>query len=254
MCRLIGYAGPTVTLETMLFDAPFSLRRQAHAPRHQTLGRINADGWGVGWYDPAIRPEPARYRTATPMWADIRFAEIAPLIRTGCFVAAVRNASPGSPVEETGSSPFTADDYLFTHNGYLDGFREGLGVALRHGLTERREGALLGAADSEVVFAMVLDRLDKGASLATAVTEVLGEIHDLTTGAFNFLLTDGTTMVATRDGNSLFTRSLADPAADSADAGHVIASEPYDDDPRWQPVPDRSLATIADGTLTITAL
>ncbi len=252
MCRILGYVGQPVTLDRVLYTPPFSICRQSHAPRHQVLGRINADGWGVGWYEPSIRPQPARYRTATPMWADRRFAEIAPLIRTGTAIAAVRNASPGAPIEETGSSPFVAERYLFTHNGYLDGFRDGLGVQLRHGLSERREAQLLGAADSEVVFAMILDHLDKGAGMTTAVTEVLAEIRDLTTGAFNFLLTDGDTLVATRDGNSLFSHAHLDPI--TGVTTHVVASEPWDDDETWQPVPDRSLVVVADGALSTNPL
>jgi glutamine amidotransferase len=255
MCRLLGYAGPALALDALLFTPPFSLRRQAHAPRFQEPGRINADGWGVGWYDRAIRPEPARYRTATPMWADQRFAEIAPLIHTELCIAAVRNASPGAPVEETGSSPFVSGRYLFTHNGYVDGFRQGLGVQLRRGLSERRDAGIFGAADSEVIFAMLLDRLDKGAGMDDAVAEVLGELRDLTTGRFNFLLTDGDAIVATRDGNSLFVLGGVPPAGGDGRGAVVIASEPYDDDPRWSPLADRTLTTILpDSSLTTVPL
>jgi glutamine amidotransferase len=76
MCRLIGYVGPPVLLDKLLFTPEYSLRRQSHAPRHQDPGRINADGWGVGWYDLDTRPEPARYRTPRPMWADQVFPSI----------------------------------------------------------------------------------------------------------------------------------------------------------------------------------
>ena len=256
MCRLFGYLGPAVTLDTLLYAPEHSLERQAFAPRHQVVGRINADGWGVGWYDPSIRREPARYRTATPIWADQRFKDIAPLVRAGVVVGAVRNASPGAPVEETGSSPFVAGPYLFTHNGFVSGFREGLGVQLRRGLSERRDAGILGAADSEVVFAMVLDRLDKGLPMVDALGEVTAELLDLTTGCFNFLLTDGDTIVATRVGNSLF-GVAHDRSTGSGTVGTsiVIASEPWDDDPGWAEVPDRSLLVArVDGTFTRTAL
>jgi glutamine amidotransferase len=263
MCRILAYRGPAVTLDRLLTLPPHSLERQAHAPRHQTPGRINADGWGVGWYDPAVRSAPARYRTATPMWADTAFAEVAPLVRSGTVVAAVRNASPGAPVEETGSSPFVAGDLLFTHNGYVDGFRGPLGVTLRRSLSERRAAGILGAADSEVVFAMVLDRIDGGTPLADAVVGVIADLRTLTDGKFNVLVCDGRRVVATRAGNSLFTRSapasalvpgtVGDPAEDAV--AHAIASEPWDDDPGWTAVPDSSLVLIdPDGDLTIAAL
>jgi len=251
MCRILGYVGPPVALDDLLFAPPFSLRFQAHTPRMQEVGRINADGWGVGWYDRSVRPEPARYRTATPMWADARFAGIAPLIRTDLCVAAVRNASPGSPVEETGNSPFVAGRYLFTHNGYVVGFREGLGVQLRRALSERREGDIIGSADSEVLFAMVLDRLDKGASMPDAIAAVVAELHELTTGRFNFMLTDGHVIVATRDGNTLFHRSRTTPDGPAV----IIASEPFDDDQDWVELPEGTITTTArDGIVTTTPL
>ena len=80
MCRLLGYVGPPVSLEMLLYHAPFGLERQAWAPRLQQHGTINADGWGVGWYDTSIQPEPARYRTAAPMWSDRAFRDMAALL------------------------------------------------------------------------------------------------------------------------------------------------------------------------------
>ncbi len=80
---------------------------QAYAPRHQRHGRINADGFGVGWYAPDVRAEPARYRTTTPMWADNSFASLAGVVSSGAIVAAVRNASPGLPVDESCTAPYT---------------------------------------------------------------------------------------------------------------------------------------------------
>lgn len=246
MCRILAYAGEPIALDQLLYAPAHSLERQAHAPRHQTLGRINADGWGVAWYDPAVGTAPARYRTATPMWADNRFKDIASFIRSAHAVAAVRNASPGAPVEETGNSPFVADQYAFTHNGFVTGFREGLGVQLRRGLSERRDAQVLGAADSEVLFAMVLDLLDKGASLTDAVRDVIAELLSVAEGKLNLILSDGTTIVATREGNSLFTRSRP--------TGHVVASEPFDDDADWIEVPDHSLVVLTATTITTEAL
>lgn len=255
MCRILGAVGPAVALDSLLAEPPFSLEHQAHAPRYQALGRINADGWGVAWYDPQVDGgrRPARYRTATPMWADQRFRDIAGFIRSGHVVAAVRNASPGAPVEETGSSPFVADGWAFTHNGYLTGFRDRLGVELRRGLTDRRAAGVLGAADSEVVFAMVLDRIDAGAAPVDAVTDVLDHLQQRTTGCFNVILTDGTTLLATREGNSLYTLERDLPSSPAAPAGRqrVVASEPFDDDPGWTEVPEHALVTVTATDLTV---
>src|SRR5262245_18700035 len=144
MCRHLAYVGAPSTLAALLFETPHSLERQAWEPRHLDVGRINADGWGVGWYDPTVGSVPARYRTSTPIWADHRFTGIAGHIRAGHVIAAVRNATPGLPVEDSGAAPFLADDLLFSHNGAVDSWHEGVGLKLRRQLSERREAAVGG--------------------------------------------------------------------------------------------------------------
>ncbi len=86
MCRFLGYLGPPVTLASIVLDPPHSLLRQAWAPRHQRPGAVNADGFGVGWYDLARRPEPARYRSARPIWGDRSFASLAGLVASGAVL------------------------------------------------------------------------------------------------------------------------------------------------------------------------
>src|SRR5581483_10552318 len=93
MCRHLAYLGPAVTLRSVLTDPPHGLYRQAWAPRHQQNGKLNADGFGVGWYAPGD-PEPARYRRAGPIWGDESFADVARVTSTGALLAAVRSATP----------------------------------------------------------------------------------------------------------------------------------------------------------------
>jgi glutamine amidotransferase len=244
MCRLFAYVGPAVPLSALLYAPPHGLERQAHKPRHQLPGRINADGWGVAWYDGAAGEIPARYRTATPIWADESFRGIADHIRAAHVVAAVRNASPGAPVEDSGASPFVGDSYAFTHNGYVEEFRGALGVELHRDLTVRRAAGVRGGADSEVVFAMILDCLDQGASMADALLAVLSRLLELSDGKFNLLISDGHEIVATRYRNSLFT-------LDRGDDGRIVASEPFDDADDWSEVPERSLVTMTATSLKV---
>src|SRR5438477_4288881 len=105
MCRHLAYLGPPVTLASLVLDAPHSLLHQSYAPKHQRSGTMNADGFGAGWWDLGVRPEPARYRRAVPMWTDRSLASIAGLVRSGAVVAAVRSATPPTPVEESGAAP-----------------------------------------------------------------------------------------------------------------------------------------------------
>src|ERR1051326_8558430 len=90
MCRHLAYLGPEDTLRSVIIDPPHGLYRQAWAPRHQRHGTVNADGFGVGWWAPDVRDEPARYRRATPMWSDRSFASLAGVLSSGAVLAAVR--------------------------------------------------------------------------------------------------------------------------------------------------------------------
>lgn len=241
MCRFQGYIGPSVGLAGLLYGQDYGLDRQAWAPRHQQHGNVNADGWGVGWYDQSLQPEPARYRTTAPMWADRNFPEMAPLISSACVVAAVRDASPGMPVDKSSTAPFMSGRFLLAHNGLIDGFRAGVGTTLRRWLSTRRDSEILGGSDSEVAFAIMLDRLDKGASLEAALREAIDEITSITTGRFNFLLTDGSQLMATRAGDSLYVWS------EESEEGHrtAVVSEPLDDGEGWLDIPDRSIVIAA---------
>src|SRR3954454_20118538 len=149
MCRHLAYLGPAITLEALLLAPTHSLLRQSWAPRLQCHGTVNADGFGVGWWQPGHRPEPARYRRAIPMWADRSFASLAGVVTASSVVAAVRSATPPLPVEESGCAPFTAGPWLFSHNGVIDGWSEGRSETLRRTVTQSRAVTIEGVSDSE---------------------------------------------------------------------------------------------------------
>ncbi|MEA2900392.1 MAG: gamma-glutamyl hercynylcysteine S-oxide hydrolase [Actinomycetota bacterium] len=248
MCRFLCYLGPPVTLASVVLDPPHSLKRQAFAPRHQRVGAINADGFGVAWYDFGRRPEPARYRTARPVWSDRSFESLAGLVTAPALVAAVRDATPPSPVEETGSQPFTSGPWLFAHNGKVGGWATDAAVkaALRRTLSEERGATVEGGADSEILFALVLDRLDRGATPAKALAAVVALAAEVAPSILNLLLTDGHTVAATACGDSLF--------ALVGDDSVVVASEPFDDDPDWERVPDASMVEAGRGWVSTVPL
>jgi glutamine amidotransferase len=215
-------------LSALLFDAPHALRSQSRTPRHQPVGRTNPDGWGVAWYrDGASEPE--HYRSTTSIWSDAEFASGSQ--RSGAIVAAARLASPGTTLDPRNNAPFVSSQWSFSLNGF--GFRDARGLILRAALSSVRREALVGDTDSEVLFGLVLDRLDDGAEPASALLDVTALVDPDDDMRLNLLLGDGNTVVATAWGNSLFVLE--------ADDRFVVASEPLDDDPAWRPVPDRSV-------------
>ena len=117
MCRHLGWLGEPVSIASLVLDPPCGLLVQSYAPRRQKHGLLNADGWGVGFFD---GPEPRRWRSASPLWGDASFASVAPALRSGCVVAAVRSATVGMPIDATASAPFSDGHWLLSHNGIVD--------------------------------------------------------------------------------------------------------------------------------------
>jgi glutamine amidotransferase len=248
MCRLLAYVGPRVSLHALLYEPEHALVVQSYAPRRQRHGRINADGFGAGWYAPDVRPEPARYRTTTPMWADNSFESIAGVITSGVVLAAVRNATPGLPVDESCTPPYTHGRWLFAHNGRVDEFPGPTANALRRALTDERLAHLQGATDSEVLFGLLLDQIAIGAPAPEAMSTVIRKVQAVGPASrLNLCLTDGRTVVASAAGDSLFTRR-------DDNGGVVVASEPFDDDAGWHPIDDNSLVVATDSSLDIGAI
>jgi glutamine amidotransferase len=208
-------------------DPPYSLLVQSYSPRRQKHGLMNADGWGVGFFDDGGTPR--RWRSAAPLWGDASFASVAPVLRSGCVVAAVRSASVGMPIEATASAPFSDGRWLLSHNGLVD--RAVLSTS----------AAAESTNDSALLAALIYDRgLD---ALGDTVTEVAASDPN---ARLNILAGNGSELRATTWGDTLFVLRRDD--------GVVLASEPFDDDSDWREIPDRHLVTVSDSRVEMTAL
>ncbi len=229
MCRHLAWLGEPRTLASLILDPPHGLCVQSYAPRRQAHGRLNADGWGVGFY-PGGRPEPARWRSERPMWSDASFASLAPVLTSTGVLAAVRCATPGMPIEESAAAPFTDGRWLLSHNGAVD---RAVLPAAAHLAESTSDSALL----AQHVFAA------GPAQLAQTVLDVAARDPQ---ARLNLLLTNGRHVLATTWGDTLSYLVDGD--------GYVVASEPYDDDPRWVDVPDRHLLELTITGMSLTPL
>ncbi len=250
MCRHLAYLGPPRSVASLLYDPAQSLEQQSWKPLHQREGAMNADGWGVGWWDSDVRDAPARYRTNAPMWTDSSLRSVAEVVHAGAIMAAVRSATPPSPIVDTGNAPFSSGPWLFSLNGFISGFRGEVGEELRRSVSHTRAIGIEGTTDSEVLFALVLDALDAGATPAAALARVTAEVLARTDARLNLLLADGHGIAASACGNSLFT--LVDQGL--AAGGVLVASEPLDDHHAWTKVPDGSVVEAAVGGVRTTGL
>ncbi len=252
MCRHLAWIGPPRTLSSLLHDPPHSLERQSHAPRHSTHTTVSADGVGVAWWVPD-RAEPARYRSTSPIWADRNLASLGEVVSASAILAATRSATPPLPVDESGTAPFLDGAWAGSLNGFVPGFRGPAGESLRAALPPGRRARLEAVHDGEVLVALATEAMAAGEppadAVARAVRAARGASPDATAPC-NLLLADGTTVVASAAGNSLFV--LVD--AGTAAGGVLVASEPLDDHPAWTAVPDGSVVVAEGGTVTTTAL
>ncbi|MFE9538778.1 ergothioneine biosynthesis protein EgtC [Streptomyces sp. NPDC006691] len=246
MCRHIAYTGPPSTLGELLVGPPHGLHRQSWAPRRQRYGTVNADGFGVGWYAEGD-PAPARYRRSGPIWADPNFADLARVVRTGTLLAAVRDATEAGADGEAAAAPFASGRWLFSHNGALRNWPDGV-AGLAAALPAEALLRLEARCDSAFVWALVLHRLNSGDAPGQALADTVAELAAATPGSrLNLLLTDGGTITATAWGDTLW--YLHTPGRSA-----VVASEPYDDDPHWREVPDRTLLTASRTDVLLTPL
>ena len=111
MCRHLGWLGAPVSVSSLILEPANGLLVQSYSPRRQKHGLLNADGWGVGFFDGET---PRRWRSAAPLWGDASLASVAPALRSRCVVAAVRSATVGMPIEPSASAPFTDGEWLLS--------------------------------------------------------------------------------------------------------------------------------------------
>ena len=226
MCRHLGWLGEPVSVASLVLDPPDALLVQSYSPRLQKHGTMNADGWGAGFFDAGT---PRRWRSAAPLWGDASFASVAPALRSGCVVAAVRSATVGMPIEPSASAPFTDGRWLLSHNGVVD--RSVLPLS----------SAAESTVDSALLAALILDRgLD---ALGDTIVEVGAADPN---ARLNIIAANGSRLLGTTWGDTL---SIL-----RRDDGVVLASEPYDDDPRWEEVPDRHLVDVSGSSVELIAL
>lgn len=237
MCRHLAYLGPAVSLHDVVVAAPHALYRQAWEPRRQRHGTVNADGFGAGWY---VDGRTVRYRRAQPIWADASFASLAPTVTSGCVLAAVRDATPGTGADESAAAPFHHERWLLSHNGRLDDW-----PTARKALTGRAADVPDARAnvDSALLFGLAVAAWQSGASLADGLVEAVRLAEDHGGGRLTLLATDGTAVAGV---------VVAEPMVALESGGAVwVASEPHDDRDAWRELPDRTVVVAgADGLRT----
>lgn len=245
MCRMAAWIGPSRSLSSLFFDSEHALSSQAWQPREMLFGNVNVDGTGAAWWPAGERDRsPLRYATVAAPWNDANLPSLAGRLGGEVMIGAVRSATPGIPFGPANVAPFVRGDLALTHNGFVQGFRTGVGRVLTEQLSDDAYGEMDAISDSQTILLLIRTLQAQGQDLVTATRTALERVEkavrDAGVGAaLNLALSDGDRLVVTRASvglgqNSLYVR---------VDDGVLLASEPFDDSSQWEPVDEQTLVT-----------
>lgn len=179
---------------------------------------MNGDGFGVAWYCDD-EPDDNRiciFKSPGPVWSDMNIMNIGRFTKSTVILGHVRAAASGhNPLEPVivnyqNCHPFKYGRYTFMHNGGIPHFekiKRKLSNYLEFGCYQR----ISGTTDSEHVFALFLSLLSNRDSqisacdIAKTLNQTINMILRLCDEcgveggcSFNFVVTDGVHVVATR--------------------------------------------------------
>ncbi len=252
MCRLAAYVGPELALHDFLLAPPHSLMVQAWAPQELVYAKLNADGYGFGWF---AAGEPATYVNPAPIWSDPNLKTLARALRAPLWLGSIRSATEGNPVNHANTQPFADPELLFTHNGYVSEFHLYVRSQLSRTLNPQILADIRGNTDSEYLFALLRQILadDPELSIEAAIArwcQLLAEWTQERPALLNFLLSEGHRIFAVR-----FAVNHAAPSLyystdnDDFPGAQLVASERMNDSGFWQAVPESNLLVLAPDEL-----
>ncbi|MEE9422786.1 MAG: ergothioneine biosynthesis protein EgtC [Gammaproteobacteria bacterium] len=248
MCRLAAYLGEPVSLQAFLIEPPHSLYHQAWAPEELRYAKLNADGYGFGWYDEAEAP--LHYINPAPIWNDPNLPALAKSLSSDLWIASVRSATAGNPVNHVNTQPFADQSLLFDHNGFIANFHEQVKATFCHELAPEFLSMVKGCTESEYLFALLRQILDEDqdSSLDEALQEMVRRTEamlDDNPALLNFIVTDGNRIYAVRHAVGDDCPSLYLTTDDEQFPGaQLIASERMTHSDFWHPVPEHQILII----------
>jgi glutamine amidotransferase len=246
MCRLAAYSGPDITLAKFLLAPGHGLMEQSWAPREMREARLNADGYGFGWF--AADGCAATYRIPMPIWTDANLPSLARSLTARQWLANVRSASDRMPVNPFNTMPFAEDRLLYMHNGFVQDFALALRPQLRRTLEPQFESGIHGNTDSEYMFALLRQLRAQQApgeplenslvELCTSLAQWLGDTKAL----LNFVVGDGQSLYAVRHALNGECPSLYCCVGEADYPGGVlVASEPMTDAACWSSIAEHTV-------------
>jgi ergothioneine biosynthesis protein EgtC len=253
MCRLLAYVGIPVNLEPLLYEPEHSLIVQSYQPHEMLSGVVNADGYGIGWYDLKKDSEPFIYKNILPIWNDTNLPSISRYVESSNILAYVRSATLGQALDMSNSQPFQYKNLSFIHNGRIDKFKKTLYRPIRSQLSDEIYQWIAGSTDSEHFFAMILNKLtaNPDKTIEQALHATLLELQEMclsydTYALANLVISDGKRLVASRYATKSPAPSLYWTKNDPNFPNSVIiASEPLFTG-NWHNVGENSIISVGE--------
>lgn len=248
MCRFAAYIGPEIKLEQFLTDPEHSLLVQSYAPRELVYAKVNADGYGFGWYN---EEQPNHYCSPMPIWSDPNLHCLGRTLSAPLWLANVRSATQGHSVNHSNTQPFHDNELLFMHNGYISQFNQRIKAKILATITPEILAGIQGTTDSEYLFALLRQLLasnddisieDACAECFAMLASWLGDDIAL----LNVLISDGKLLHACRHAINHESPSLYfSNDDDSFPEAQLIASERLTTGELWQAVPEQQILTLS---------
>jgi glutamine amidotransferase len=249
MCRLAAYLGPAISLQQFLIDPPHSLYRQSREPRELKYAKLNADGFGFGWFDPD--GQPAVYTHTAPIWADGNLQALARSLHQPLWIAEVRSATDGNPVHPLNTPPFCDGQRLFIHNGFITDFHQQVRPRLSGMLAPAVSAGIRGNTDSEYLFACLRQILQDDAGLQPVraiqrlYEQLAGLVGDHQPALLNLAVTDSGGIYAARHALNHESPSLYYTTTEpDFPGGQLVASERFSEESGWQVVPEHHILVL----------
>ncbi|MGB3299285.1 MAG: ergothioneine biosynthesis protein EgtC [Phormidesmis sp.] len=259
MCRILGYLGPSISLDQLVFKPEHSLLHQSYQPREMKSAVLNADGFGLGWYGDEPAAPPFVYRNPLPIWNDRNLPDLCRYVRSPTIIANLRSATDQMPVEMSSCQPFAYRQMMFVHNGLIEDFYKSLYRPIREQLCDVAYRSIQGQTDSEHIFALLVHHLETqpNIDLADALQQTITKLSHMAKKAgvhlsANIILSTPERLVALRFDNQQRSPSLyLLKHSQRFPSSVILASEPlFEAD--WQPYPESELISV-DADLSITA-
>ncbi len=248
MCRLAAYLGPAISLQQFLIDPPHSLFRQSREPRELKYAKLNADGFGFGWFDPD--GQPSVYTHTAPIWADGNLLALARSLHQPLWFAEVRSATAGNPVHPLNTPPFCDRQRLFIHNGFITDFHQEVRPRMLQMLAPAVIADIRGNTDSEYLFACLRQYLleDTGLQPVPAIQRLYEQVAGMVgkkPALLNLALTDAGGIYAARYALNHESPSLYYTTTDpDFPGGQLVASERFSEDTGWETVPEHHVLVL----------